>query len=538
MLLNNYIHWLSSQKTHFIIFFGLVLLGPSLFTGFFTDDLYHHLILTNQLNFNTGDDISLLGLFSFITSDPDHRSTLIQYGIIDWWRTENYTWQFWRPLSEISHWLDYQIYPDSSFFQHLINLLLFAIVCTLLSYLLTNLKVSENTKVLCIAIFAFDHSHAITVSWIANRSAILALIFCLASTIYLLKDRSVYSIAVSWLFFCLALLSGEIGVSSLSFIFAALIVFHSKEIKSSLLTFSLFFITAIIWFSFYKAHNMGISGVNWNYIDPVEYPFRFLSESLKRFSQAHLSQLTALPTELFTQVLNNALLVLGLSGFSMIFIIKALKIHPHRKPVCFFIIVAFGSLVPVISYTPEGRNLIFSAVGYSGLLSILIGEYLGKVKFWPKAFVVSHLIISPILLTCVSFLPYFLETKDREITQKFEHKKNEAVLYQGNAAPFYYIPRKVVQGDILPACFMKLSSNTKATIRYIDTQTLEVYIPETFLSSEKHERIKDSLRAFTENDIIHTKCAQINMLELDSNLQPKRYTIKVRDDLLLKYLRF
>ena len=87
---------LSNQQLFFML---SILFLPSLFTGLITDDLFHHLIMSNNLELNSDSRFSLFGLFSFITLNEQHQQVLIKYGIINWWTGNDLSWNFWRPLT-------------------------------------------------------------------------------------------------------------------------------------------------------------------------------------------------------------------------------------------------------------------------------------------------------------------------------------------------------------------------------------------------------------------------------------------------------
>ncbi len=65
--------------------------------------------------------VALMSLFSWTQSlDAD---MLINLGIVPWWLSKEAQYSFWRPLAAFSHWIDYQLWPDSLVLMHAHNIL-------------------------------------------------------------------------------------------------------------------------------------------------------------------------------------------------------------------------------------------------------------------------------------------------------------------------------------------------------------------------------------------------------------------------------
>ena len=43
---------------------------------------------------------------------PWRTQVLMDLGVIPWWTYEGFRYQFWRPLAELSHWLDHALWRD------------------------------------------------------------------------------------------------------------------------------------------------------------------------------------------------------------------------------------------------------------------------------------------------------------------------------------------------------------------------------------------------------------------------------------------
>jgi hypothetical protein len=97
---------------------------PSLWAGLMGDDYMHYAILkAEDLPIEKPDDLSLFGLFSFINGDPERNRRAMDPGVIPWWTYDGMKYAFWRPLAEITHWIDHQLWPRSPALMHLQNVL-------------------------------------------------------------------------------------------------------------------------------------------------------------------------------------------------------------------------------------------------------------------------------------------------------------------------------------------------------------------------------------------------------------------------------
>ena len=116
---HSYLNWLTHPRMIPAIFLlALVLSLPSLTIGFLSDDHFHRVILQGKSIVPEADDWSLFGLFSFEFGDAEHIYQSINIGALPWWSDPQVQMRFFRPLSELSLWLDYQLFPDSPLLMH------------------------------------------------------------------------------------------------------------------------------------------------------------------------------------------------------------------------------------------------------------------------------------------------------------------------------------------------------------------------------------------------------------------------------------
>lgn len=162
----------------------------------------------------------------------------------------------YRPLVLTTFALEYQFFGTNPHIGHLINILLYALICLLLFSILSVLLASYNPliPVLATLIFAAHPLHTEVVDSLKNRDELMSFFFGLLSLRFALKfsdTRNLASLAASGLFILLAFLSKKTSVIFLPAI--PLTVFYFKNIKpSKILIPVLVIVVAFIFFMIIK----------------------------------------------------------------------------------------------------------------------------------------------------------------------------------------------------------------------------------------------------------------------------------------------
>jgi len=178
----------------FLLFTTFLLYLPSLNAGFVFDD--HYLIVGNPFL------KSASGIETAFTKD--------YYGQAN----PQYALGYYRPLSILTHWLDWQIWKANSFGHHLTNILIHLCVVLLLYALLNRLFQDESLSFLASLIFALHPSHVSTVTFISGRVDALATFFSLLSLFVFLRRKFLSPVS-----YFAALLCKEISVTTPVLIF-------------------------------------------------------------------------------------------------------------------------------------------------------------------------------------------------------------------------------------------------------------------------------------------------------------------------------
>ena len=165
------------QKPQIIFWVTILLTSPALFSGWLGDDYIHYALLHPDFDIPKPNDWSLFGLFSWIDNDQQRTARLMDLGVLPWWTAPEFHFQFWRPLAELSHWLDNRLWPNHPLMMHLHSLLWYLLIGWGLLQLYRQLAMRALAVVAAVAVFLWDSSHGLTLSWIANRNALMATLF-------------------------------------------------------------------------------------------------------------------------------------------------------------------------------------------------------------------------------------------------------------------------------------------------------------------------------------------------------------------------
>lgn len=422
-----------SETRHLLALFlvALILISPALFAGFMGDDFIHVALFKAGLPVSHPDDASIYGLFSFMDADPARNRELMNLGLLPWWTDPEMKYAFWRPLSELTHGLDAALWPGNAMLMHAQSIIWYLILCTLVLELYRHFHPGLPNKLLLagFALYLLDASHGFTLSWIANRNGLIAATFGLASIYAYLKAHDDNNLLMNiWSLICLALalLSAELGVSTIGYLGAYALFIDKRNLIRSCLSVLPHILVVAIWWITYKQLGFGAANANAYYLDPVASPFEFLATLGQRLIVLFGSQWGLVPAEIYGFSGNHAgleltvlLIALGVVLITLLVLMPALRINNKAR---FWLSGALFSAVPVCAALPHDRLLLFLGVGAMGaflalmesfsatqpeqkLTSGLLANSKGAGRFLLAGFYVVHLVISPLLLPLTAYSP-------------------------------------------------------------------------------------------------------------------------------------
>lgn len=329
-------------------------------------------------------------------------------GAMPWWTVDDLHIRLFRPLAAASHILDHRLWPEAAWAMHVQSVVIHIIFVGLVTLLYRRFY---TVRVATVASFTFAISinHASTVTWIANRNALLAATFCVA-TLLLYQDwcggkkRGLF--AVPLLVAGLLCAEASVGIFGLLVFLPLPNQEHEQGVSSSRRwgLLAALIVTTLVWRALYSHFGFGAlnSGA---YVDPVRSPMLFGSLLPERILT--LSAMAVAPVRLvlgseLAEPLQRALTLLLVGcGFA---VLRVGLTAPHRR----WLAAGTVAILPLVASTPEERLLTIAFVGFcpaiaTAILGAASSAWLSRVT----GVIVGalHLVVSPALF--VSYALHF-----------------------------------------------------------------------------------------------------------------------------------
>lgn len=165
-----------------------------------------------------------IDLFEFASADDGRNQQLMRRGLLlPWWSDPALTIRFFRPLSSLTHRLDFALWPERNASMLAINLLWLGLTLWLAARLYARVELARpRTALLATWLYALNDAHGALVGWLSNRNALLSSAGVLGC---LLAHQSARERGRRWPLLapaCLgfALFSGELGASAWAWLMA------------------------------------------------------------------------------------------------------------------------------------------------------------------------------------------------------------------------------------------------------------------------------------------------------------------------------
>jgi hypothetical protein len=404
---------------------ALILTLPSLGLGFMADDYMQRAVFLQPESLEGMFGEPFKDFFTFADGDPERMKVLVDRGLYPWMVVPDLRMSFWRPLTVATHYIDYQLWPDSPFLMHVHNLIWFTLMVALAGYFYRAIMGPTLAAGLAVTLFAVDDAHAWPAAWIANRNAPIAMVLCLL--VLMLHHRwrkggRVWVPILSVALFGVALLAKESTIAAFGYLFAYALFLDKGRTAGRIFSLLPYVAVTIIWRIVYVQLNFGAKGSG-GYIDPLGDPLQFANAFLTRAPVLLQSQWAFIPSDTFLfappvlktfVILWSVAVVIGLS----VVLYPLLKRYAAARFWCLGMLFA---LVPLVAADPQDRLLLFPGLGAMGLLAQLLvslksGEFTEMNLLVPPAFlkplryglVGIHLVMAPILLPVMILVLGFL----------------------------------------------------------------------------------------------------------------------------------
>jgi hypothetical protein len=510
-----------------VIALALVLELPSVTSGFAADDWFQLLVARGARPF-AGLPRSSLDLFTFASGSPVRNLALMRAGVFPWTADPEAKLSFPRPLAAATHLLDTALAPDSAVFAHLHNLLWFALGLVALGLVYRQLFEDPRLAGLALLLYALDDARGPTVSWVANRNALIAFtLSCVAFTLHLRGRKGSQASAFSApMVFAVALLAGESAIGALAWLGAyALCVETGPYARraASLLPFGL--VTAG-WLAAYRLLGFGArnSGV---YLDPVGEPVAFLTALPGRLGALLTAQLAG-PwsdfSELYVFLSPTLPLVMTVLSWALVAAVALLAWPTLKRSATarFFALAMVLSAVPVCATFPADRLLTFIGFGGMGLLAMVLAERArGLARVGVGGLVVFHLVLAgPLqLLRSRSMVTVGDALRRSNASLPNTERTIIAINTPTDALAGYLLLLRAWQHDPLPAHFWWLYAGPAGLdVTRVDEHTLELRPVNGFVTTNAERMLRS--RPFHAGERVDLGTLELEVTEITADGRP------------------
>lgn len=152
---------------HLPLVVGLLLCLPYLGAGLQMDD--------HGLRFMASAHLSPpWAYFDFSVGGSFGRDRGLELGYFPWWSQPDVRMAFFRPISSLSHAVDFALFPGAPALMHLHNLAWYAALLAAAVACYRRLLGRSGAAMLAALLFAVDDAHGEAASWIAGRNMLIA----------------------------------------------------------------------------------------------------------------------------------------------------------------------------------------------------------------------------------------------------------------------------------------------------------------------------------------------------------------------------
>ncbi|MFT3924253.1 MAG: hypothetical protein QM778_17085 [Myxococcales bacterium] len=480
------------QRRAWLAAAACLLCAPALFSGWVLDD---HVIGSRVIG--AAGEPRWQGLLdAFAWAKAGQAPELRTDGMWPWWTEDAFKIHFLRPLTALTHLLDFWLLRDAPWLMHLESVLvLFALNLAVGAWYARLLKASPRALGIAFVLYVFAPGHAFAASWISNRNACLAALFGVCSLLAHDRGCREHSLPLQ-LLACVALLlslaSGEIGLSSMALLVAYTLCLDTTRLRSRLLALLPACVICLLWLALYQGLGLGTAR-SMLYVDARESPLTFARTLVTNFPILWFGQ-WGLPVTSMTIMLSNrarwafailaALLATCLAA-------PTVRVLRHDARARFGLLAGLLALFPVCSTVPHDRLLIVANVGACACIALVFDAGLRagarRARLWRwglRAKLAVSLVLFPAY--AASLFQYRALTHDAFTEDLARGEVAGRTLFFFNPPssflPAQLLPMRRLDAGPLPRLVHTLASGcTSLTYRRLDSRTLSVRATTGFL---------------------------------------------------------
>jgi hypothetical protein len=482
-----------------VVGFGLAL--SSLDVGLSAiDDLGQRAFILEHLQGHGDPSRPWWDVYTFLDGNVRQAIESMNVWASHWWTWPGLKIRFWRPAAAITLYADYALFGDRHWLAHLHSAVWYAAACFSVTLLLLRLSRNRCAAMLGALLYTLDDAHAVAISWLACRNALMAVTFVAVSLVF--YDRATRGepqrwVALSVLCFTLALLSAEAAVSAIPMFVGHAMFVDRRRMTQKVGPLASILVTVVVWSAVYKWLGFGTSGAG-SYLDPFRDGPVFWSNLPGRLLDLLHAQFAA-PWPL-AHVLPFTWLV-TLEQFARWIVLPATAVFVLRSidrdaDVAFFSFSAAFGLIPVAAALPSERVLVLIGLALWMLVALLVVAVIARTRASAR-----HVKVLATIALTVSFVMYIVlapvalvaQARPRVATEGLDSKalNDDRTLNQRQLilinVPSLFTPYDIMaerrrNGWPLPARFAVLgATESEVEVTRVDAHSFELYSPPGYL---------------------------------------------------------
>lgn len=564
--LERILRWFEQPKSVWVIaVIGIVLVLPSLSNRLVLDDHVLALLLREESGIR-GLRSHPLDLFTFTTGDPKLNHDLMDEGaLLPWWSDPKHLNAFLRPLSSLTHWLDFRLWPNSALLMHVHSILWYGALLLVVAYLYRSIAPQARSSALlsgfAFLLFALDDAHGSTVGWIANRNALVAATFALLALGVHHEFRSRQwrpGFYLGPLLFACGLLAGETALAVFGFLLAYALFVDRDTIAKSAISLWGFVLVLLCWLAVHKGLDRGSFGSG-AYHDPGREPVAFflaLCRNLPVLLSAQLGIPTADLVFWGPPWMFRPLLILSIATVAVVLWLAwpLLRSDAHSR---FWALGTILAAVPVSASVPGERLLLVISVGASPLIAGIVHQLFERNRPHHARFVAAlrrlglfallaiHLCLAAVLLPVraysMNLLGKVIDQADRTIPMTEALRKQSVVIVNTPfvvMASYLQVARESRRQPRPKHLYLLSTASSTVQVKRIAERTLEVTPRLGFIYTPLEKHYRANARELAKDKIVNLSEMKVRITATTRDGRPHSAAFTFREPLDSERYRF
>jgi hypothetical protein len=371
-----------------IVLLGVLLVLPSITNDLITDDHFQ------ALHWMANSPIpqiphSYFDLYTFGRPGELNEHFMDRGILLPWWTDREYLVSFFRPLSALTHDLDGFLWPRSPAMAHVQTVVWYIALLTIVTRVYRRLVEPSWVASVALLLYVLDDTHGDTLSWIANRHAIitalLGLLVLLAHDRWRREQSSPWRAWIGSVGLAIDFLAGEGAILTCAYLASYALFLDPAPRRSRALSLMPYAAVVVAWRILYQRHGYGAFATD-GYLDASREPAAFLARMPAAIAVLLQSQFSFIPADLWmwspkgpaAWFLGCAIVLVGMLAVVVVPVVRS------DRRARFWCASLLGTLIPVSGGIPTDRSLIFSSVAAMALLALVFATFVERFASLPE----------------------------------------------------------------------------------------------------------------------------------------------------------